>query len=142
VKVTRSVTIQAPPETVWRNTVDVERWPEWSPNFERVKRVDEGRFDVGSKAEIKQPGLPEALWQVTSLTPGKAFTWQTRVRGITMIASHHIESTASGTRGILELELQGLIAWTLWPLLRRSIGSSLDRENAGLKSECERRDDK
>ena len=137
-KVTRSITIQAPPDTVWRITVDVERWPQWSPNIERVKRLDTGRFDVGSKALIKQRGLPEATWQVSTLRSGKAFSWHTRVRGITMIGSHLIEPGPRGTRSILGLELKGFVAGTLWPLLRRSIGSALDTENEGLKSACER----
>ena len=136
-KITRSITVDASPDTVWGITIDVERWPEWSPNIERVKRLDAGRFDVGSKALIKQLGLPEATWQVSSMTSGKAFTWDTRVRGITMIGSHLVEPVAGGTRSILGLELKGFVAWTLWPLLRRSIGSALDTENKGLKSACE-----
>ena len=94
-KVTRTITIQAPPETVWQKTIDVERWPQWSPNIQSVKRLDTGRFDVGSRARIKQLGLPETTWQVSSLRSGKAFTWQTRVRGITMIGSHDVEPVAS-----------------------------------------------
>lgn len=137
-KVTRTITIQAPPETVWQKTIDVERWPQWSPNIQSVKRLDTGRFDVGSRARIKQLGLPETTWQVSSLRSGKAFTWQTRVRGITMIGSHDVEPVASGARSILGLEVKGLVAWTLWPLLRQSIGSALDTENEGLKSVCEK----
>jgi hypothetical protein len=129
--------IDAPPDVVWAATVDVERWPEWSPTVQSVQRVDQGPFDVGSTALIKQPGLPEAKWSVTALTPGERFTWETCVGGMRMIASHDMTATGSGTRNVLRIEVSGFVARLLWPFVRSSIRRALEQENAGLKNRCE-----
>ncbi len=44
------VIIDAPPEVVWRVMTDVERWPEWTLTAERIERLDEGDFRLGSRA--------------------------------------------------------------------------------------------
>lgn len=131
------IQIGAPPHVVWAVTQDLERWPQWTPTMQSVKRVDQGPFDVGSTALIKQPGLPEAKWVVTALAPGERFTWETRVRGIRMIATHEITATEHGTRSVLRVEMAGLVARLLWPLLRSFTRRALEQENAGLKQRCE-----
>ncbi len=129
--------IAAPQPLVWGVTERVERWPEWTPTVESVTRVDDGAFRVGSVAKIKQPGLPEAEWRVTELTPGERFTWECRVMGLRMAATHELEAGPDGTVCILRLEVFGLVAGVLWPLLRLSAGRALEQENAGLKAACE-----
>ena len=129
--------IAAPKSIVWNATVDVERWPQWSRFVQTVKRLDDGPFDVGSVALIKQAGLPEARWQVTAMTSGESFTWETRVRGVHMIASHDLSSSGSATNSVLRIEIRGPMALLMWPLLRVFVLKSLEGENAGLKAECE-----
>lgn len=129
--------IDAPPSIVWSVTEDIERWPLWTPTMESIKRLDDGPFDVGSTALIKQPGLPESAWRVTALSKGKGFTWEARVRGMRMVATHELIPADAGTTSILRVELSGLVAFLLGPLIRASIRASLEKENAGLKAECE-----
>lgn len=132
-----SIYIDAPPEVVWRVTVDIERWPEWTPNFRSVKRLEAGAFGIGCRARIKQPGLPEAEWVVAAFVPGERFTWETRVRGTRMIATHELSPEGAGTRSVLRIEILGLIAKLLWPLIRGSVRRSIARENQGLKRRSE-----
>lgn len=131
--------IDAPPAVVWAVTEEVERWPEWAPTMEAVTRLDEGAFDVGSEALIKQPGLPETIWWVTALTRGVSFTWKSRVRGIAMAATHELEADGNGTKNTLRLETSGLMAHLLAPLLRSPLQQALAQENEGLKRYCEAR---
>jgi uncharacterized membrane protein len=136
-KLENVIHIDAPVEAVWAVTEDVERWPEWTPTMESVKRVDQGPFDVGSAALIKQPGLPEARWVVTALTRGKQFTWESQVRGMQIVATHEMAAVKISTQSLLRVELSGLVARLLWPFIRSSLQQSLAQENAGLKSRCE-----
>ncbi len=136
-KLTDTIHIHAAPEVVWAVTEDIERWPEWTPSVNTVKRIDHGVLDVGSTAMIKQPGLPEAKWVVTTLTRGEQFTWESRVRGLYMIATHELRATETGTHNMLHVEMSGLVARLLWPLIRLSVRRSLEQENAGLKARCE-----
>lgn len=136
-KVEDAVDIEAPPEAVWAVTVDVERWPEWTPTMKSARRVDQGPFAAGSAALIRQPGLPEARWVVTTFKPGENFTWETRVRGVRIVATHELTGIPTGTRNLLRVEVFGLLAGFLWPLIRSSLRRALEQENAGLKNRCE-----
>lgn len=129
--------INASPDQVWRVTTDIEGWPRWLPTVTSVTRVGDGPFAVGSVAKIKQPGLPECEWRVTEMTQGVGFTWQTRVFGITMSATHKIVADEPGTKNFLRLELHGIPATLLWPVLRISLKKTLERENTALKTHCE-----
>jgi uncharacterized membrane protein len=131
------IDIAAPADLVWAVTVDLERWPEWTPTVRRIRRLDAGRFERGSRALLDQPGLPEAEWEVTALAPGESFTWGTRVRGMRMSATHELAPTAVGTRNVLRIEMSGVLVWLLRPLLGFSVRRALRQENAGLKRRCE-----
>lgn len=129
--------IDAPRSVVWSVTIDIERWPQWTPTVKSVKRLDEGPFACGSAALIQQPGLPEAKWVVTALIPGERFTWESRILGIRMIATHELSIKETGTQSVLRLEMSGIVARLLCPLMSFSARRSLERENAGLKAKCE-----
>jgi len=131
------IEIDAPPSLVWAVTCDTENWPKWTPTVDEIVRIEDGPFDVGSAARIKQPGMPEAEWRVTEFRDGERFTWETRVRGIHMAATHELVPYQSGTKNILRLEFKGLMAILLWPMIRASAKKSLEQENTGLKTQCE-----
>lgn len=134
---TNTIDIAAPPEVVWAVTEDVERWPEWSPTMDSIVRLDDGQFDVGSSARIKQPGLPEAVWTVQTLERGRHFKWSATVRGIHMLGGHEVIPTDGGTRSILTIEMTGWVAKLLGPLMRGSVAKAIAQENEGLKRRCE-----
>lgn len=136
-KLEHVIHIDAPPEVVWDVIVDVEGWPAWTPTIDTAKRLDDGPFDVGSKALLKQPGLTEATWVVTSLTQGERFTWESRIRGIRMIATHEIVAAETGAQNVLRIEMSGWVAILLGPLIRVSVRRALEQENTGLKKHCE-----
>lgn len=136
-KIENTIVIAAPRSVVWNVTIDVEGWPQLSPTFTSVKRLNDGPFDVGSSALIKQPGLPAAKWVVTSLAQGEGFTWEGRVRGIHLIATHELTTHQRGTQNVLRVEMRGLVALLVWPLICHPARRSLERENACLKAKCE-----
>jgi len=49
-----SVETTAPPEAIWRQWSDVDRWPEWNGDIERIE-VD-GPFAVGSRIRMVPVG--------------------------------------------------------------------------------------
>lgn len=67
-------------------------------------------------------------------------TWslidQVRLRD-PLIATHELSNRETGTQSVLRLEMSGVVARLLWPLMRFSARRSLERENAGLKAKCE-----
>lgn len=132
-----SIHIAAPAAVVWAVTEDVDRWPEWTPTMQSVRRVDAGPFDVGSSARVKQPGMRETAWTVTELVRGERFTWGGRALGIRMSATHELTPDGDGTRNTLRIEMSGFVAALLSPLLRPAVRRALRQENEGLKARCE-----
>lgn len=133
----KTVTIDAPPDKVFAVLRDVERWPEWTPTMLSVKRLEGGPFTVGSTAQVLQPKLRPAVWQVTDIEENRNFTWTTRAPGLRMRAGHRVEPHGSGSRVALSFELSGLVA----PLVSRLYGGLIDEyvaaETQGLKKRCE-----
>jgi uncharacterized membrane protein len=113
------VEIAAPGETVWAVMTDVERWPEWTPTVTSIDLLDPGPFVVGSRARIRQPRLPVAIWTVTALESERYFEWQNVAPGVKSVAGHRVEVTDSGrTRVTLSFSWSGWLA----PLLRLLYG--------------------
>jgi uncharacterized membrane protein len=134
----RTIEIAAAPEQVWSVIADVERWPEWTASVRSVELLDEGRFEVGSRARIRQPRLPVAVWTVTALEPGHSFEWRNVGPGLKSVGAHQVEATASGgSRVTLSLGWSGPLA----PLMRVLYGKLARRyvgmEAQGLKQRCE-----
>jgi uncharacterized membrane protein len=131
------VTIQAPPDLVWRLTLDVQAWPSITPTMTRVVRLDDGPMRLGSQARIKQPGQSEAVWTVTRLVEEREFAWQTRRLGLTMTGTHLIEPTGDGSRNTLTLDVDGRGAAVFGWIFGRTMRTAIATENAGFRARAE-----
>ena len=67
------------------------------------------------------------------------FTWEGRLWGIHIVATHAVNPSGSSVQSVLRIEMLGLVATLLGPLLRSPVRHSLEEENAGLKAFCEAR---
>jgi uncharacterized membrane protein len=109
--------IDAPAQPVWEVLFDVARWPEWTPTIASVKRLDDGPFQVGSRAEVRQPKLPRAVWEVTEVVDGRSFTWEAKGPGMKTIGRHEVVPDANGSEVRLSIEQtgpMGAVAGMLW----------------------------
>lgn len=112
--------IDAPTETVWEVLFDVARWPEWTPTVDSVERLDDGPFKVGSRAELRQPKLPRAVWEVTEVVDGRSFTWEATGPGMRTIGRHEVVPDGDGSQVRLSIEQtgpMGAVAGFLWSRL-------------------------
>ena len=102
---------------MWEVLFDVARWPEWTPTITSVERLDEGTFGVGSRAKVRQPKLPQALWEVTEVADGRSFTWEARGPGMKTIARHEVVPSDAGSTVTLSIEQtgpMGVVAALVW----------------------------
>ena len=134
-----STDIDAPAGRVWEVMSDVERWHEWTPSVTRIRRLDAGQFAVGSRAMIRQPRFPPALWTVVALEPGRNFTWVSRAPGVRVYARHCVEPIGSRSRATLSLEYEGVLGGLLGRLTRNITNRYLEFEAGGLKARSEGR---
>lgn len=131
-----SVDINTPVDRVFEVMSDTDRWPEWTPSVTSIKLLDAGEFRIGTRAVIRQPKFPPALWTVTSIG-GNSFTWENRAPGIRVIAHHAAEPIATGARATLSLRYEGFLARLLARLTRGITNRYLAMEARGLKARAE-----
>lgn len=133
-----SVDIRAETKGVWDTLLDFERWPEWTRSIDYVERLDNTEFGVGSRARIRQPRIPVAIWKVTEFEPGRSFTWVSETFGIKSVATHRLEPRGDGTVVLTLIFVQtGWVAWLVRSRAERLAKEYLALELQGLKRRCE-----
>lgn len=134
---TISTDVAASTERVWQVMTDTERWHEWTPSITSIKRVGDGPFAVGGRAVIRQPKFPPAVWTITSVEPGRSFTWVSVGPGFRAVGTHSVEAHGTGSRATLSLDLEGPLAG-VWGRLTRGITERyIGFEAKGLKLRSE-----
>ena len=131
-----SIDIAATPEIVWSVMSDVERWHEWTASVRGVKRLDAGPLRVGSRAVVRQPKFPPAMWKVTAIE-GRSFTWISGVPAMWVHAHHSVTPIPGGARATLGLHFQGPLARLLGRMTSAINDRYLAMEAAGLKQRSE-----
>jgi len=132
-----AIDISAPAERVWQAVADIASWPRWTPSTTDVKRLDTGPLQVGSRARVRQPGLPALVWEVTELNESSAFTWITRIPGVLTTARHDISETEGGSRLTLTLTWNGPLAGVVAALNAKRARHSMTQEANGHKAASE-----
>ena len=133
----KQIDIEAPPDVTWAVMSDGERWPEWTASVTSVRRLDEGPLRIGSRALIRQPRFPPAVWTVTTLEPGRRFVWKSGMAGMWVYGDHSVAETPTGTRATLRLSYDGLLARLMGRMTRGITNRYLEMEAGGLKARSE-----
>ncbi len=128
------IDIAAAPERVWQVVTDVEDWPNWTASMSDIKRLDQGPLRVGSRARIKQPGLPVLVWEVTDLEEGTSFTWVARTPGVNSAAGHLVSATADGSRLTLSVTWTGIFGGLAGALVGQRTRKSITADAIGHKA--------
>lgn len=135
-----SVPIAAPAALVWDVFSDVERWSTWTASIERIAPLDGAGLAVGRRFAIKQPWLPDLVWQVDEVVPGRTWTWSQRAPGGTTTALHEV--IAQGPEQTLvrqRLEQRGPVGSVVALVLKRMTRRYLQLEADGLRAASESR---
>ena len=131
-----TVAIAAPVDRIWSVISDVAAWPEWTASVSAVELLSPQPLRLGSRARVRQPKLPKAVWEVTDLQPGRSFTWVNRSPGMTSTGLHEILGSAADPQVRLAIEQRGPLSFLARPYLRLT-RRYVDTEAAGLKQRCE-----
>jgi uncharacterized membrane protein len=133
-----SIEIAASPELIWSTLSDVERWPDWTRSVSDVERLDAGDFGAGSRARVKQPGMPRLVWEVTEYVPGKVFSWASKAPGVTTTGGHRLVFDQGDRVTVtLTLDQEGFLAPVVWRLTGSRSRRYVQMEADGLKRRCE-----
>jgi hypothetical protein len=119
----------ATPDRLWSLASDVERWGDRLPTVDSVRPLGQGPTGVGSKFEVRQPGLPKAVWRVTDWQPqARSFTWVSTSPGIRSMAVHTVQDDGDGSRLDLSLAWSGPLARILELLIGRKARGMVETE--------------
>ena len=133
-----SVEIDAPTAVVWDVFADVERWPEWTASVERIVALDGSGIEVGKRFEIKQPRLPNLVWEVTKVDPGVSWTWRQRSAGGSTLATHEVLAAGADRTLVRQrIDQRGPAGVVVGVLMRRLTRRYLELEAQGLKRRSE-----
>lgn len=130
--------IAAASERVWAVLAELASWPEWTDSIDSLQLVTSGGLERDAQVRIKQPKVPVATWTVTSVEPGRAFTWVATGPGVRTTATHTIDALVPAGSAITLTLHQGGIFGGLVGLLTAGLTKRyLAMEARGLKARAE-----
>jgi len=133
-----TTTTTADLEHAWAAVIDIDSWPRWTPSVRSVHRLDDGELRVGSRAKVKQPGMPTMTWQVDELREFEVFTWKTASPGVRTTGVHRVTTNPDGTTEItLEVAHRGPLAGLVSALTGGRTRRYMKLEAAGMKAASE-----
>jgi uncharacterized membrane protein len=91
-----TVTTEAPASRAWDALEKIDKWSSWTDSVTEARWLDGASLTVGSRASIKQPGMPALVWEVSEVEPGRSFAWVTSGPGIRTVGSHRVDETGPG----------------------------------------------
>jgi uncharacterized membrane protein len=106
----KSIDIDAQQQRVWAVLSDLEAWPRRIETVDVVELLTPPPVTQGSRVRLRQPKLPEGMWDITVWDAPSYFEWSQKSGGITSVAGHRVEALDEGrSRLTLSLDMQGLL---------------------------------
>jgi len=131
------VDVAAPPARVWEVISDIDRWHEWTPSITSITRDGDAAFAVGTWVTVRQPGFPPARWRISSIEPGRGFTWVSTAPGMRVVATHEVDPAPGGSRATLAIEYHGALGAFFEWLTRAKTARYVAMEASGLRRRSE-----
>jgi hypothetical protein len=133
-----SQNIAAASVVVWERLAKVTEWGTWLPTVTAVVPLDRPSLAIGAKFKVTQPKLRPAVWQVTSLDPGRSFCWESKTVGLQMWANHTVRQLGIASSSVeLEFRFSGFLSPIAGLLVGALTEQYLHVEAASLKATVE-----
>ena len=133
-----TIRIEADRSRAWRALAAVTTYPQWTTSMTAVSGLDGPELAVGRRFQIRQPGLPTAVWSVSDVREGESFAWENRMPGLHSVATHRVGANPDGsTQVTLVLRQTGAVAGLITLLTRGKTRRYIKLEAAGVKAAAE-----
>jgi len=107
----KAIEIAAPQQRVWDVLSDLEAWRPRIETVDAVELLTPGPISKGSRVRLRQPKLPEGIWDITVWDAPSYFEWTQKNSGITTVAGHRVEALGEGrSRLTLTLDMRGFLS--------------------------------
>jgi uncharacterized membrane protein len=133
-----SIDIDAQQERVWEVLSDIEAWPRRIETVDVVELLTPAPMSKGSRVRLKQPKLPEGIWDITVWDAPSYFEWRQKSGGITSVAGHRVEMLEEGrSRLTLSLDMRGPLIPVIGLFYRGLTNRYMTIEAQGMKRAAE-----
>lgn len=134
----QSIDIDAPPQRVWEVLTDLEAWPRRIETVDLAELLTPAPLGAGSRVRLRQPRLPEGIWEVSAWDAPSFFEWRQQSGGVTVVAGHRVEPLPEGrSRLVLTLEMRGLLVPVVGRFYKGLTERYLAIEAQGMKRAAE-----
>jgi Polyketide cyclase / dehydrase and lipid transport len=104
------------PEAIWRLWADVERWPQWNADIERIEL--RGPFAPGATIAMTPRGAETVELRIAEAVEGEMFVDEADLEGTVIRTLHRIERVdGDRSRVVYRLEATGPAAEQLGPAI-------------------------
>jgi uncharacterized membrane protein len=134
----QSIDIDARQQRVWDVLGDLEAWPQRIETVDVVELLTPAPVGEGSRVRLKQPKLPQGIWEVTVWDAPSYFEFRQQSGGVTNVAGHRVEALEEGrSRLTLTLEMRGLLVPVFARLYKGLTNRYMTIEAQGMKRAAE-----
>jgi hypothetical protein len=120
----QSIETTVAPDAIWRAWGDVERWPEWNGDIERIEL--HGPFATGSKILMTPEGQDTVELRIAEAVAPERFVDEAQVGGTVVRTTHRIEPLGDGRRRVVyRLEASGPAAEQIGPAVSADFAETL-----------------
>ena len=134
----QSIDIDAPQQRVWDVLTDLEAWPRRIETVDVVEVLTPAPLGQGSRVRLKQPKLPEGIWEVTVWDAPSFFEFRQSTGGVTSVAGHRVEALEEGrSRLTLMLDMRGLLVPVVALFYKGLTNRYMTMEAHGMKRAAE-----
>lgn len=130
----RSVTIDAPPEVVWRIHTDIDIWSQWHKGVSRARTLS--TLGAGTAFEWKSGGLTIRS-TIRTWEPNRSISWMGSALGTRAMHSWTLEPQHGRTLVTTEESMEGWLVSLLARISPSFLEQSLDEWLRDLKSAAE-----
>ena len=135
-----SIDIDAPQQRVWDVLSDLEGWPQRIETVDVVELLTPPPVATGSRVRLKQPKLPEGIWEITVWDAPSYFEWTQKTGGMTSVAGHRVETVDEGrARLTLTLDMRGFLIPVIAMFYKSLTNRYMTLEAEGMKRTAESR---
>ena len=134
----QSIEIDARQQRVWDVLSDLEGWPQRVETVDAVELLTPGPVAIGTRVRLKQPKLPEGVWEVTVWDAPSFFEFRQQSGGLTDVAGHRVEALEDGrSRLTLTLDMRGLLVPVVALFWKGLTNRYMTIEAQGIKTAAE-----
>jgi hypothetical protein len=119
---------------------DLEAWPQRIETVDVVELLIPPPVATGSRVRLKQPKLPEGIWEITVWDAPSYFEWTQKTGGMTSVAGHRVETVDEGrARLTLTLDMRGFLIPVIAMFYKSLTNRYMTLEAEGMKRTAESR---